>query len=87
MTSDRILAVDITKLINEAVQEHLDGANPLTYSEILFALRVCAAVIIHDLPEDKRAPYINAHMLGMAEMLGVPLVPVEVDAPDRERMN
>lgn len=87
MTHDRILAVDLTNLINEAVKTHRDGDDPLTYGEILFALRVCAAVIINDLPEHKRAEYIQHHMIGSAEMLGIPLIPMEVDAPDRERMN
>jgi hypothetical protein len=87
MTHDRILAVDLTTLINEAVKEHLHGDNPLTYGEILFALRVCAAVIINDLPEHKRAQYIQSHMIHSAEMLGVPLIPMEVDMPDKESMN
>lgn len=86
MTHDRILAVDITSLINQAVKENINGDNPLTYGEILFALRVCAAVI-NDLPEHKRAEYIQHHMIGSAEMLGVPLIPMEVDMPDKESMN
>jgi hypothetical protein len=87
MTHDRILAVDLTTLINEAVKEHLHSSDPLTYGEILFALRVCAAVIINDLPEEKRAAYVQSHMIATAEMLGVPLIPMEVDMPDKERMN
>jgi hypothetical protein len=87
MTHDRILAVDLTTLINEAVKDNLHGDNPISYGEILFALRVCAAVIINDLPEEKRAQYIQSHMIHTAEMLGVPLIPMEVDTPDREKMN
>src|SRR5688500_18244997 len=87
MSADRILAVDITSLINEAVKANIDGNNPLTYGEILFALRVCAAVIINDLPEEKRAAYVQSHMIGTAEMLGVPLIPMEVDMPSKERLN
>jgi hypothetical protein len=87
MTHDRILAVDLTSLINDAVKANIDGENPLTYGEILFALRVCAAVIIADLPEEKRAAYVQSHMLGTAEMLGIPLIPMEVDMPDKESMN
>jgi hypothetical protein len=87
VTHDRILAVDITLLINEAVKKHHASDEPMTYGEILFALRVCAAVIINDLPEEKRAAYVQSHMLGTAEMLGIPLIPMEVDMPDRERMN
>ena len=87
MSEDRVLAVDLTELINEAVAENLNGDNPISYSEILFALRVCAAVIINDLPEEKRAAYIQSHMIHSAEMLGIPLIPMEVETPDRERMN
>jgi hypothetical protein len=87
MTHDRILAVDLTTLINEAVEKNIDGPNPISYGEILFALRVCAAVIIKDLPEHKRAQYIQSHMIHTAEMLGVPLIPMEVDMPDKESMN
>jgi hypothetical protein len=79
MTHDRILAVDLTTLINEAVKDNLHGDNPISYGEILFALRVCAAVIIKDLPEHKRGQYIQSHMIGTAEMLGVPLIPIEAD--------
>ncbi len=85
MTHDRILAVDLTTLINEAVKENIDGDNPISYGEILFALRVCAAVIINDLPEEKRGQYIQSHMIGSAEMLGVPLIPIEADMEEGTR--
>ncbi len=87
MTHDRILAVDLTELINETVRKHRDSDDPLTYGEILFALRVCAAVIINDMPERKRAEYIQSHMIHSAEMLGIPMIPMEVDMPDKESMN
>ena len=87
MSDTRILAVDLTTLVNEKVKEALTTDSPITYGEILFALRVCAAVIINDLPEEKRAAYVQSHMISTAEMLGIPLIPMEVDMPDKERMN
>jgi undecaprenyl pyrophosphate phosphatase UppP len=87
MSDVRIPAADLTILINEAVKQHLNSADPITYGEILFALRVCAAAIINDLPEHKRAQYIQSHMIGTAEMLGVPLIAQEIDMPDKESMN
>ena len=72
---------------NDAVTEHRDGENPLTYGEVLFALRVCAAVVVSDIPEAKRQDYVQQHLIGSAEMLGVPIIPMEVDAPDKSEMN
>ena len=85
MTHDRILAVSLTELINEAVKDNIDGENPVSYGEILFALRVCAAVIIADLPEHKRAEYIQLHMIHSAEMLGIPMIPIEADMEEGTR--
>jgi hypothetical protein len=83
---DRILAVDLTSLINDAVKANIDGESAHLRRDPVW-LRVCAAVIIADLPEEKRAAYVQSHMLGTAEMLGIPLIPMEVDMPDKESMN
>jgi hypothetical protein len=59
----------------------------VSFGEILFALRVCAAVVVSEIPESHRTGYVQDHMMATAEMLGIPLIPMGVDAPDRGRMN
>jgi hypothetical protein len=87
MSEDRILAVDLMNVLNAAVAEHRLSENAITYSEILFALRVCAAVVVSEIPESHRTGYVQDHMMQSAEMLGIPLIPMEVDAPDRGKLN
>lgn len=87
MTHDRILAVDIMSTINEAIDDGLSTGDLVSFSELLYAIRVCTKVILDRIPEDRRADYLQAHMLHSAEMLGIPLIPMEVDMPDKESMN
>jgi hypothetical protein len=87
MTDERILAVDLMSILNEAVAANLDGPTPVTFGEILYALRVCAAVVVSEMPVASRAGHIQAHIIQSAEMMGMPLIPMEVDMPEKGSMN
>ena len=87
MTNDRILAADIMVCINDEVEKHLQSEHPVTFGEIFHALRVCMAVTLDGLAPERRAEYVQHNMIALAQLMGIPLIPMEVDMPSKSEMN